>query len=395
MKRLFILSAVLLFFIGCDTINNSEPGQNREFIEPDFWINAYLASWNHGSDVNQLPTNEIDWQAFTHLSYAGVTVKPDGSLTPVKSFEQMPAIGQKIDQIVARAHQEGIPVLLSLGGWQSQQAFQKAASPEVRPTLISNIITMLEMHGLDGIDLNIEPIDDATAKNYMAFVKELKEALNAKKTPLLSKPLLTAGTIWQPEMFAGLHQQFDQINLLTYNYSGAWDDWVSWHNSPLFNGGNTFPGSDEELPSINKSIKRYIGEGVPKEKLGIGIDFYGYVWQGGVHAPLQSWESTPDVMADVPYFEIMGTYYKKDFYRWDDGAKAPYLSIDQEGSENDTFISYDDEKAVHEKINYVKNENLGGAIIWELSGGYRKEQPQGKRNPLLQAVKEAIAAIAN
>ncbi len=87
----------------------------------------------------------------------------------------------------------------------------------------------------------------------------------------------------------------------------------------------------------------------------------------------------------------MTTYYQTNRYHWDTDAQAAYLSIDNSGSANDKFISYDDEHACQAKISYARNRGLGGVMIWELGSGYRAGQPVGQRDPLLQAVKQALA----
>jgi chitinase len=43
-----------------------------------------------------------------------------------------------------------------------------------------------------------------------------------------------------------------------------------------------------------------------------------------------------------------------------------------------TFISYDDEQSIGLKAQYIKNNSLGGAAIWELS--------QDSNNTLLNAL---------
>jgi hypothetical protein len=44
------------------------------------------------------------------------------------------------------------------------------------------------------------------------------------------------------------------------------------------------------------------------------------------------------------------------------------------------------------KLTYVRQQGLGGVIIWELGGGYRDSQPTGKKDALLQSVKRAWLA---
>ena len=99
-----------------------------------------------------------------------------------------------------------------------------------------------------------------------------------------------------------------------------------------------------------------------------------------------------DVNDGADYSLIMSQFYQPGRYRWDDQAKAPYLTIDAPDSKDRKFVSYDDARLCALKIAYVKQQGLGGVIIWELGGGYRANQPPGQRDPLLQAVKKAELA---
>ena len=169
---------------------------------------------------------------------------------------------------------------------------------------------------------------------------------------------------------------------------------MTWHNAPVYEGNYRFPSSGQLLPSVNQRVESYLRAEIPPAKLGIGIDFYGYVWNGGsgtptggVTEPRQSWRTAPWVKDNVPYHVIMDTFYRPEYYRWDTVAQAAYLSIDKPGSADDKFISYDDETTCRKKIDYVKAKGLGGVILWELGGGWRPQaSPPDK---LLQAVKEA------
>ena len=75
---------------------------------------------------------------------------------------------------------------------------------------------------------------------------------------------------------------------------------------------------------------------------------------------------------------------------WDTNAQAAYLSIVNPGSANDQFISYDDEHTCQAKVSYARNRRLAGVMIWNLSQGYRATPPAGRRDPLLQAIKQSF-----
>lgn len=373
------------------------PAKAKTSEPAELWVGAYLASWSHFApptgNWGNLPADEIDWDAFTHLYYFAFGVGADGSLSGKEPYENMGP--DRLNSIVTAAHNAKTPVLFSVGGWGNYENFSKAITPEARQNFIDNLLSVLMEWQFDGIDLDMEPIKDQDSENYTAFVKELHGEMQKIKTPLSSTALLTAATSWKPNLFSELQQYFDQINLMTYDMSGAWGGWVTWHNAPVYSGDNTFPGTNRSLPSLEGMVADFINAGVKVNILSVGIDFYGYIWSGGegsysggVSKPNQSWVVAPQVRENIPYHQIMDKYYQPDFYNWDEQAGAAYLSITQ--SEGNKFISYDEERAVQEKIKYALKNELGGIFIWELSAGYRKNESEGKRDLLLQSVKNTL-----
>lgn len=398
LSLLLVLSSCSLFVNEDNSISQTDRPGNSDNIsynhEADMWVSAYLGAWNHyappGGNWGNLPTDEIDWNAFTHLFYFAISAHKDGSLDEIKKYNTFSP--SRLNAIVEAAHKNDTAILFSVGGWGNYQEFRSAIMPENRDVFIKNLVSTMEEWDFDGIDVDMEPIKDETdVRNYKAFIDELHQQLQSKTTPLGIRPLLTAATDWKPNMFADLSEKFDQINLMTYDMSGAWHKWVSWHNAPVYDGGYQFPGTDKTVPSADGEIEEFIKTGIPKEKLGIGIDFYGYIWQGFVTGPRQNWSlGRPVVKPNVPYYIIKEKHYREDYYHWDDTAKAAYLSIDNAIPLQKKFISYDDEKSIEAKIKYVREKGIGGAIIWDLTGGYRKDQPEGKRDLLLQKVKEEL-----
>ena len=294
---------------------------------------------------------------------------------------------------MTRAHAAGRPVLISVAG-SGSGGFMGATTNANRAVFISNLVNFMTTYNYDGIDIDWEPLNSSEAGQYTNFVKELRVALNAF-TP---RRLLTVATAQQPGWFALLQSQFDQINLMTYDLSGTWPGWVTWFNAPIYNGGYRFPSTSGLVPSADGMVQNFLDAGVASSKLGIGIAFYGQIWAGGTGtstggttAPRQSWTTAP-TNSSVSYSTIMSTYYQSNLYHWDSAAQAAYLSIDNTGSANDRFISYDDEHTCQAKVSYARNRGLGGVMIWELGEGYRSTQPAGQRDPLLQAIKQAVLA---
>ena len=344
------------------------------------WISAYYLSGDDGS--GRLPATAIDFSAITHLIHFGLFPNADGTLGPVSGV--IPESDSKT--VLALAHAAGCKVIVCMGSDEGGKNIRAALTDAVRPTLVHNLVQFVVSRGYDGLDLDDEALSDADVPTYAKFVPELRAALDAAKPDLL----LTAAVGSRPALFAKLQGGFDQINLMTYDNSGPWPGHKTWYNASLYGAGSEMMNAKEDYPSVNETVKQYEAAGIPAAKLGIGVAFYGYIWSG-VSGPKQSIVglTDKDVNDGADYSLIMGTYYQPGRYHWDDQAKAPYLSINAPDPKDRKFISYDDTRLCALKIAYVKQQGLGGVIIWELGGGYRKNQWVGQRDPLLQAVKTA------
>lgn len=373
---LFLL--IILFQFTC---------HHQASAQEDIWVTAYYAGWSQGCGYpGHLQPEQIDYSAVTHIIHFAVIPNANGSL----DYSSLCITPENSQELVQEAHAAGKKVILSIGGWQTESGFLGATRDGIRAQFINNLVGFMVSRGYDGLDIDWEPLSESSFPRYRIFIAELKNALN-KVDP---NPFLTvAVSTWQPSLFVDIQQYFDQINIMTYDMSGPWLGSVTWHNASLYDGGHWFPSFDGPAPSANGAVENYREAGIDSSKLGIGIAFFGYVWRGGngtstggVTEPAQTYtgESTIEVLT---YFDIMDRYYQSRYYRWDSTALASYLSIDNEGSADDRFISYDDETACYEKIAYVKNEGLGGVIVFELGGGWRPSEPVP--DALLQSIKDA------
>jgi chitinase len=61
-----------------------------------------------------------------------------------------------------------------------------------------------------------------------------------------------------------------ELNLMTYDFHGSWES-VTGVNSPLYDGRN----DPEPGWSVDGCAKNWVERGAPKEKLNIGLAFYG------------------------------------------------------------------------------------------------------------------------
>jgi len=344
------------------------------------WVSAYYAGWQS----SYLPPDSIDFTAITQLIH--FSVYPTGGASFDGTGNGMTP--SHMSATVQAAHKGGKKVILCVGGYGAD--FKDAVSPANRAQSIANLVAYLTTYGYDGLDIDWEPVQDEP--DFLVWIVQLRAAMKAVNP----NALLTDAAFSFDQAVVDARASFDQINLMTYDMAGPWPGWVTWHNSPIYDGGFRFPSTGGPPPSANGSIDNYLAAGVPATQLGVGTDFLGYYWTGGdgtptggVTAPRQSYTVTPSVRSNVQYYEIMNTYEAYP-QLWDSSAQAAYISIDKPGSANDMFISLDNERTEYAKADFVRSKGIGGIIIFELGAGYRANQPPGQKDFLLQAVKKAF-----
>jgi chitinase len=287
-----------------------------------------------------------------------------------------------------KARHPGMKVLISLGGWTWSRGFSSAARPENRQAFVASCIDAYIKGNLpvtdgaggagaaagvfDGIDIDWEypvacgltcgnPEDSA---NFTALLAEFRRQLDAVRPGLLLTAAVGAGIDKIRVTDPGAYQQYlDYINVMTYDFHGAWDPQTN-HHSALFDAPGDPSTGDQRFYNANDAIEAFLSRGVPATKLNLGIGFYGRGWtnvanlnnglyQNGSAAP-GTYESG---IEDYKVLKNLG---------WpghvDADARAHWI---YNGS---TFWSYDDPALVTEKMSYVKAQGLGGAFFWEFSG---------------------------
>lgn len=364
------------------------------------WVTGYLPGYTQDGSGNATYMEDADWDMLTHVVHFSSTLNEDGTLND--SSNQVGAT--KRAAAIQMAHAKNKPILFSVNAWENVHK-PVLADPAKRQTLVNALITRLQ-EGYDGIDLDLEPIVSygyTDNDDYEAFVHELHAAMQPLSTPLLSKPLLAVAADERAKhVLSRIHTKLDQINMMFYNMATRWE-LITWHDSALYEGGRTYPSTGGLMTSVDRFVKQILEAGVPRDKLGLGMSFEIRIWEGGegtptggATAPQQTWTTKPaEWTSGTPlesYAQLMDNRYQSEYYRWDDVARMEYLSIDNDGSATDQFISYNGPRSVAEKVQYAKKMDLGGLMIWHMQLDYRAGQTGTKRRELMHAIRNALSA---
>jgi len=202
-------------------------------------IIGYFPEWENG-DVDS-----IDYSKLTHIIYFHIWPNSDGSLdTSAVHFDDL-------NKIVSNAHEAKVKVMIAAGGWGVSTGFVSMAGDDIaRGNFVNNIDLFLEEHSLDGIDIDWEPIDSETKKiNQSILLADLKNALP-------DKLVTVAVNAERIDLFPSSADDVDWINLMAYD--------MNWRK-----------GEHSNFEDSVAALERYVGIGIPEEKLVLGIPFYG------------------------------------------------------------------------------------------------------------------------
>ncbi|NUR87449.1 MAG: glycoside hydrolase family 18 protein, partial [Nonomuraea sp.] len=158
--------------------------------------------------------------------------------------------------------------------------------------------------------------------------------------------------------YGGAAQYVDWYNVMTYDFFGAWDaQGPTAPHSPL----TSYSGIPIAGFYTDNAIQKLKSKGVPASKLLLGIGFYGRGWTGVT-------QSAPGGTATGP---APGTYeqgiedYKVIKTRCPATGTVAGTAYAYCGNQ---WWSYDTPSTIGGKMSYSKNQGLGGAFFWELSG---------------------------
>lgn len=283
-------------------------------------------------------------------------------------------------------------VVVSIGGWTLSDRFSEMASTaEGRRSFADSCIGLfikgrfapsLTHPGIfDGIDIDWEypgrpgatnqhrPED---TRNFTLLLADLRAKLDDQgmidgRRYSLSVALGASEDKFRTVQLAAIHPHLDWLNLMSYDYHGAWEDRTNFHAA--LHGREDDPDHTQRLWS-DHAVQALLTAGVPSRKINLGVPFYGRGWQGvpaGMNHGLfqrASGGAPGTYGAGIDDFKVLKNL-PATFGGHRDPITASYWRYDPTTR---VFWTYDDATAITAKRQYVEERDLGGLMIWELSG---------------------------
>jgi len=317
-----------------------------------------------------------------------------------------------------------IQTLLSIGGWTWSNDFSEIyAYPEKHETHCDSILWYLENYDIDGIDIDWEypgvqgegdnvvrsckdhladPVDSGScdAQNFREFVNYCGPRLQT------AGKLLTMALACDPQKYNdyaeppenedpgemdldGMIGNIDWIDLMAYDMKGSWSP-VTGHHAGLHPNSSEetyFPEYPESEFNTIRCVQGYLDNGVPAEKLTIGVPVYAHSWKGiedrtfgdpPVHGLFNTHTGVPKGTWDGGKWGNSGVFDYEDIVRniepdaittdWDEEASAATLTWRLKGKDGRGFMSYVDPAGICDRADYILGKGVLGMMFWEFSG---------------------------
>lgn len=313
MKNIYRICFVLilpLIWVGCKKDKPikpvvTSPGATVYKAPANFRVVGYLLS-------EEIADGEANSFAMNRLNYLNITVgdtSGDGTIGDITNFTA----------IITAAHAANVKVLVSVGNDFIAKHFY--ANETSRTTFISNLMASVDQYQLDGVDVDLE--GDYINKNYEVFVSELSVAIKAK-----DKLLTAAIATWESDSFTDKSlTYYDYLNVMSYDDTGPWAPRDPGPHSPY-----SMAVDDYNYWTNTR--------GIAKEKINIGLPFYGYAFA----------EKGP--ASTLTFKQILNKFpdsYKTDSLTEPNGDELYYNGI----------------PTIKQKTTFAM-QNAGGVMFWEL-----------------------------
>ncbi|PHR25264.1 MAG: hypothetical protein COA38_16125 [Fluviicola sp.] len=386
MNMKLIVSLTLFIIISCSSFAQS----------PCKEIVGYYPNWQWYDRAQLVNPQTIDYSKYTILNYCFFAPQTDGSINSTDAWADENLLLGQFDwannvylpntSIVDLAHNNNVQVLPSIGGWTLSANFPGiAADPVKRVNFANACVALISQYDFDGVDIDWEypgyPPHGGTPadyNNYTLFLQEVRTAIDAYGLTV-GKPMLLTVAVGAAEdrmddvNWTAVEPLLDIINLMSYDFFGAWDSSTN-HNAPLY-----APTVGDITFNLDYAVDKLTNfYNVNPNKITAGIGFYGRsaktTGSAGLHVPTTGSTDATTFFEDAGsplYYNIMsniGLFTDN----WDAAAQVPYLTGN--GTLN-TFVSYDNEQSIGLKAQYIVDNNLRGAIIWEITGDYMETSP--------------------
>jgi hypothetical protein len=213
--------------------------------------------------------------------------------------------------------------------------------------------------GVDGINVDVEQLDPLDREQYGQFLAALRAALRKEIHGAQVSVATEAGERGVANASTAAASGVDRVFLMGYDYH--------WSGSPP--GAVSPIDRSDGIPTLRWSIGRYVEAGVPRDRILLGLPFYGTTWR--TLAPDRASLVVGNGIPWVPH-DHLDTLRDPAFAPTRDPLELSEWFAEPDGKEW-LLTYYDSPATLRPKLALARDEGLAGAGFWAL--GYDRGVP--------------------
>ncbi|MCU0432783.1 MAG: glycosyl hydrolase family 18 protein [Bacteroidia bacterium] len=292
--------------------------------------------------------NNYQWNLLSDLCYFDYAVSPTTGNNTNASFQW------NTSAAVTAAINNNVDVHICATLFGSHSTFLNSTT--AKQTFITNIISLLQARGGKGVNIDFEGMASSDRNAFTAFIAQLKTQLTTA-IPGSEVSMALYAVDWGNVFdIAALTPNVDAFIIMGYDYYWSGST-TAGPNDPLYNFQTSYNYT------LSRSITFYLRQGMPSNKLLLGLPYYGREWET-VSSAVPS-ATTGNFTASRTY-EVVRTnannYYNTQL--WEANSFTPYFTYQLAGNWRQCFIN--DGNSMRSRFDMVNQRNLGGIGIWAL-----------------------------
>lgn len=265
--------------------------------------------------------------------------------------------------------------------------------------------------GFDGVEIDWEYPTSADSEGYVRILSALRKAMGRDGRISIAAPAGSKNIkALDLATWARIGRLADEINMMTYDYAGGWSA-RSDFNAPI-QAACQGQDIDSISTTVGEMLKLADQRCFSRRQLSLGLAAYGraVAVKGGntankgldcqvvdqvpgqfpeqpgtyLYSFIAEAEAFDGRKPDQPQFGYDGRWPGMAFQGLHPTARSPYgYLLDDKGT---VSLTYDNPASVREKVRYARTLDLGGVMIWDLSGDLPASDPRS----LLRAIGEEL-----
>jgi len=341
-------------------------------------VYGFLPYWN----INTFSLEK----ELTHLAFFGLDIGSDGQLLSRSSDGNLEPGYRHLSseaflELAEEAKKQNTQVELVLKQFNSRDIATFLANEPAMEKFLTSLDSVLLAYPITGINIDIEYSGEKSPElrqGMTELMRKLRQHLDNKyQSTTLSIDVYASASsdnkgLWDlPE----LAKYVDYIVVMAYDFHQR-SSGQAGPVAPLFSEDQKW-GSD-----INAHLKLFLDQ-VPREKILLGIPFYGYGWQTDAStARANTYENSGFTVSYKKAKELLNlsrggtsednTWVGVSQIRqgFDEDALSPYITYQQD--DHLYTIYYENPQSIAYKLEYARQLDLAGIAIWAL--GYEDQE---------------------